>query len=220
MRENRSTGSPGMSSQPASFPSCGSSLETPRLWLRAPTRADLPQIQRYAVRKDFYRYLDMEAPTAESVARYLDDVISGWEELHGTERVFAIEPKEAGRIAGLIRIGIEGEDSKQGNVGYSLDCDFQGRGYATEALKEVVRLGFEDLGLRRIWATVDTRNEKSRGVLERAGFQREDRMSAHRIIRGAPADSYLYATSNAPGLIADERLVIVLIPEGGLLHLG
>ena len=179
------------------FPALGTALETPRLRLRAPTMDDLPHVQRYAVREDFYRNLDMEVPTVESVARYLDAVISAWEELRGTERVFAIEPKEAGRIAGLIRIGLDGDESRQGNVGYSLDPDFQGRGYATEALKEVVRLGFEDLGLRRIWATVDTRNEKSRGVLERAGFRREDRMSAHRTIRGAPADSYLYAISNA-----------------------
>ena len=197
--ENRSTGSPRMSSQaePSSFPACGSSLKTPRLWLRAPTRADVPHVQRYAMRVEFYRYLDMDVPTPESVARYLDALISAWEELHGTERVFAIEPKEAGRIAGFIRIGLDGNESGQGNVGYSLDSEFQGRGYATEALEEVVRLGFEDLGLRRIWATVDTRNEKSRKVLERAGFRREDRMSAHRIIRGVSADSYLYAISYA-----------------------
>ena len=75
-----------------------------------------------------------------------------------------------------------------------------GRGYATEALKEVVRLGFEDLGLRRIWATVDTRNEKSWKVLERAGFQREKRMAGHRTIRGALADSYRYAMGReSPG---------------------
>ena len=60
-----------------------------------------------------------------------------------------------------------------------------------------MRLGFEDLGLRRIWATVDTRNEKSWKVLERAGFRREKRMAGHRSIRGVPAVSYLYATSNA-----------------------
>ena len=112
-------------------------------------------------------------------------------------RVFAIEPKETGRIAGLIRIGLDGDESRHRNVGFSLDSDFQGRGYATEALKEVVRLGFEDLGLLRIWATMDTRNKKSWKVLERTGFRREDRMSGHRTIRGAPADSYLYAISNA-----------------------
>ena len=149
------------------------------------------------MREDFYRYLDMEVPPVESVARYLDAVISPWEELHGTERIFAIEPKEAGPIAGLIRIGLDGDESRQGIVGYSLDSDFQGRGYPTEALEEVVRLGLEDLGLRRIWATVDARNEKSRKVLERAGFRREKRLTGHRSIRGAPADSYRYAISNA-----------------------
>ena len=80
------------------FPALGTVLETPRLRLRAPTMDDLPHVQRYAVRVDFYRYLDMDVPTPESVARYLDALISAWEELHGTaERVFAIEPKEAGR---------------------------------------------------------------------------------------------------------------------------
>ena len=179
------------------FPALGTVLETPRLWLRAPTMDDLPHVQRYAVREDFYRYLDMDVPTPESAERYLSAVISAWEELHGTERVFAIEPKEAGRIAGLIRIGLDGDESRQGNVGYSLDSDFQGRGYATEVLKEVVRLGFEDLSLRRIWAKVDTRNEKSWKDLERARSRREKRMAGHRSIRGAPAYSYLYAIRNA-----------------------
>ena len=135
----------------------------------------------------------MEAPTAESVARYLDAVISAWDEPHGTKRFFAIEPKGMGRIAGLIRIRRDGNESGQGMVGCSLNTDFQGRGDAAEGIEEVVRLGFEDPGLRRIWATVDTRNEKSWRVLERPGFRRETRTAGHRTIRGALADSYRYA---------------------------
>ena len=121
------------------FPALGTALETPRLRLRAPTMDDLPHVQRYAVREDFYRYLDMDVPTLGLVARYLAAVISAWEELHGAERVFAIEPKEAGRIAGLIRLAIDGGDNRQGNLGFSLDSDYRGRGYATEALGEVAR---------------------------------------------------------------------------------
>ena len=138
-------------------------------------------------------YLDMDVPTPESAERYLSAVVSAWEELHGTERIFAIESKEAGRIAGLIRIEFDGDEGRQGDVGYCLDSDFQGRGYATEVLEEVVRLRLEELGLRRIWATVDTRNEKSWKVLERAGFRREKRMAGHRSIRGVPEASYLDA---------------------------
>ena len=150
-------------------------------------------VQRYALREEFSRYPDMDAPTAESVERYLAAVISAWDEPHGTERVFAIEPKQIGRIAGLIRIGIDADDSRQGNVGYSLESASQGRGYVTEALKEVVRLGFEGLGLRRIRATVDVRNEKSWKVLERTGFRRGDRLPGDRSIRSSRTDSYLYA---------------------------
>ena len=85
------------------FPALGTALETPRLRLRlrAPTWADLPHVQRYAVREDFYRYLDMDVPTLESIERYLATIISAWEEPHRTDRVFAVEPKQVGRIAGL-----------------------------------------------------------------------------------------------------------------------
>ena len=172
---------------------CPRTLETARLWLRAPTRADLPHVQRYALREEFYRYLDMNVPTSESVERYLDSIIAAWEDPNATVRVFAIEPKEAGRIAGTIRIAVDGEGGDMGSVGYSLDADFQGRGYATETLEAMVRLGFDALGLDRIRATVDTRNARSWKVLERAGFRRESRMPGHRSIRGDPGDSYLYA---------------------------
>ena len=137
--------------------------------------------------------MEMDVPTPESVERYLAAVIAAWEDPHGRERVFAIEPAQAGRIAGLIRIEAGDEAGEAGSVGFSLDPDFQGSGYATEALREVVRLGFEELGLRRIRATADTRNERSWNVLERAGFRRTERMSGHRSTRGIPADSYLYA---------------------------
>ena len=170
-------------------------LKTRRLRLRPPTRADIPQVQQYAVREEFYRYLDMAVPTLASVEQYLETLIRAWEQPLGTERVYAIEPKETGRLAGLIRIAIHGDDRGKGNIGFSLDSDYQGRGYATEALAEVVRLGFEELGLHRISATVDTRNEASWKVLERAGFRREKRMAGNQSIRGMAADSYLYGIS-------------------------
>ncbi|MYF87254.1 MAG: GNAT family N-acetyltransferase, partial [Rhodospirillaceae bacterium] len=70
---------------------------------------------------------------------------------------------------------------------------FQGRGYATEALREVVRIGFAHSGVARIRAEVDTRNTQSCALLERAGFRREKRMDGYRSIRGTVTDWYLYA---------------------------
>ena len=78
-------------------------LETPRLLLRPPAMADVRHLQQYSVREEFYRYIAMDVPTPESVERYLATVIAAWEDTQGKERVFAVQPKHAGRIAGLVR---------------------------------------------------------------------------------------------------------------------
>ena len=95
-------------------------------------------------------------------------------------------------MAGLIRIEVGEEAGEAGSVGFGLDPDFQGSGDAAEALREVVRLGFEEFDLRRMRATADIRNERSWNVLERAGVRRTERTSGHKSIRGSLADSYLY----------------------------
>ncbi len=170
-------------------------LATARLRLRPPARADLPHIRRYAAREAFYRYLDMEKPTPEGTRTYLWAAIAAWRRNRPAELVFAIEPTDAGRLAGLIRIRVDEDDETGASVGFHLDSEFQGRGYATEALREIVRIGFRDAGLDRIRAEVDTRNERSCRVLERAGFRREKRMEGYRSVRGTVTDWYLYAVT-------------------------
>jgi len=170
-------------------------VSTPRLRLRPPAKADLPHIRRYAVREAFYRYMDMEKPTPEGIAKYLESAMATWRRKRPSELVFAIEPGDVGRIVGLIRLRIDEDDDRTASVGFHLDSDFQGRGYATEALREVVRIGFARSGLARIRAEVDTRNTQSCALLERAGFRREKRMDGYRSIRGTVTDWYLYVVT-------------------------
>jgi RimJ/RimL family protein N-acetyltransferase len=62
---------------------------------------------------------------------------------------------------------------KRADVGYSLASDVWGRGYATEALKLAVDFAFGTLGLARLEADIDPRNEASCRLVERIGFTRE-----------------------------------------------
>lgn len=175
-------------------------FSTARLRLRPPAKADLPHIRRYAVREAFYRYMDMERPTPEGIGKYLGSAMATWRRRRPAELVFAIEPGDAGRLVGLIRIRIDEDDEKAASVGFHLDSDYQGRGYATEALREIVRIGFAEAGFERIWAEVDTRNAQSCKVLERAGFRREKSMQGYRSIRGTVTDWHLYVvTAPRPG---------------------
>src|SRR5690606_27225097 len=61
----------------------------------------------------------------------------------------------------------------QANLGWVLDPDAGGRGLATEAVEAVLRICFEDLGLRRVSAECFAANEASWRLMERVGMRRE-----------------------------------------------
>ena len=58
-------------------------------------------------------------------------------------------------------------------VGYRLDGDHINQGYTTEALKELVRIAFQELGLHRLEANIMPRNSRSLKVVEKLGFKNE-----------------------------------------------
>ncbi|WP_329787839.1 GNAT family protein [Lentzea sp. DG1S-22] len=85
------------------------------------------------------------------------------------------------------------ETDRQGEIGYSLHPGFQGRGYATEAARKMLELGFEHLGLHRIVAECDPRNEPSWRLMERLGMRREAHFRELEIFKGEWGDLFVYA---------------------------
>jgi RimJ/RimL family protein N-acetyltransferase len=57
----------------------------------------------------------------------------------------------------------------------------------------MLRLGFEDLGLRRIVGRIDARNAASARVLDRLGMRREAHFAQNEIIKGEWTDEVVYA---------------------------
>jgi len=87
----------------------------------------------------------------------------------------------------------------QAELGWVLNPAYTGHGYATEAVRELLRHCFEDLGLRRVVASCFADNTASWRLMERVGMRREAhsvRDSLHR--SGEWLDGYTYA------LLADE----------------
>ena len=167
-------------------------LKTKQLVLRPFRRTDLPHVQRYAVRPEFYRYLPIPVQTSATVAVFLEKLIDAQSDADGN-LTFAIEPRGIGHVVGAIRIAVRDATNRQGDVGFGLDAEFQRLGYMTEALKRVLRFGFEDLDLHRIWATADVKNQKSWELMERVGMIREGLLRQDKLIRGQWRDSYFYA---------------------------
>jgi RimJ/RimL family protein N-acetyltransferase len=87
----------------------------------------------------------------------------------------------------------------QAELGWVLDPAHTGHGYATEAVTEMLRLGFEEIGLRRIVAYCFADNEASWRLMERVGMRREIHTRAESLHRsGRWLDGYGYA------ILADE----------------
>ena len=75
-----------------------------------------------------------------------------------------------------------------------LDPRFTGRGFATEAVRELLRLCFEDLGVRRVVAYCFADNQASWRLMERLGMRRETHAVEESLHRsGRWLDSYGYA---------------------------
>ncbi|MCA9619154.1 MAG: GNAT family N-acetyltransferase [Myxococcales bacterium] len=81
-------------------------------------------------------------------------------------------------------------------VGYVITPEHWGRGYATEALRELCAISLAEPDLYRVEATCDVENIRSARVLEKVGMQREGHLRRHTIfpnVSKAPRDVWLYA---------------------------
>ena len=63
----------------------------------------------------------------------------------------------------------------QAELGWSLDPDYGGHGYASEAVSALIELCFETLGVRRVTASCFADNAASWRLMERVGMRREAR---------------------------------------------
>lgn len=75
------------------------------------------------------------------------------------------------KVIGKIYFSDKGFGSYE--IGYTFNKHYQGMGYAYESTIGMIKYAFSSLGVRRIFAEIDTRNEKSIRLVERAGMRRE-----------------------------------------------
>ena len=140
------------------------------------------------------RYLYDEPRTREEsralIAKRIPNTVLG---KGGDELSVAVVLKESGRLIGTAVLKWLSADHQQGEVGYILHPDHHGHGYATEAARALVDLGFRDLKLHRIVGNLDARNTASARVLEKAGMRREAHLVENEFVKGEWTDELIYA---------------------------
>ncbi|WP_429951193.1 GNAT family N-acetyltransferase [Enterococcus sp. AZ101] len=153
-------------------------LETERLKLRPVTLNDAADMYEYASDEATVTYVfpihQSLKDTQESISNYFMSAPLG---------KYGVELKETGQLIGTIDLRVE-EQHNIAELGYALNRDYWGKGYMPEAANEILRLGFEELRLMRIFAVHDIDNAKSGRVMEKIGMKVEGRIPNARMWKG------------------------------------
>lgn len=168
-------------------------LETERLILRDFIEDDWQAMAGYWRDPRYQRYYAEVDDIEETVWHLVTIFIAGQHEDPRRRWQLAVERKDDGRMIGNCGIRINAPEHREANIGYELNPDEWGQGFATEAASAIVRFGFEDLGLHRIWAECNAENTDSIRVLTKLGMRREARFREHQWFRGRWWDTLIYA---------------------------
>ena len=147
--------------------------ETERLILRRFTPEDAEDNYRIYTDPENMRFMGRRPDSVEFERYHIRRHIADYYDKHGFG-LWAVTLKENNRLVG--RCGLlyqQIEDAREAEVTYLIDRLYWGRGLATEAAREAVRLGFEKYKLPRIVAVIDRRNLASVRVAEKLGMQYE-----------------------------------------------
>ncbi len=158
---------------------------------------DITEFVRYRNLPDVARYQEWTLPYTRDLAHALVDDMerighptpSEWFQI-------AVEHHETGQLAGDLALWLD-DTGQSAMIGYTLAPEFQGSGYATEAVAAIVDWLFAGSSslpsVHRISATLDPRNGASARVLEASGFSYEGTARSAAFVRGEWSDDARFA---------------------------
>lgn len=165
-------------------------METERLVIRDFTREDWKEVHAYASDSKVTEYTIWGPNTEEETLEYIKMVLEMQKAEPRIGYELGVVLKESGRIIGGCGLHMEGQNAE---IGYCFHPDYWGKGYASEAAGAMLALGFNELGVHRIYATCRPANIGSAGVMKRNGMTKEGHLRQHMYHKGKYHDSYLYS---------------------------
>jgi len=175
--------------------------------------SDAPELIDYVMRnRDFLRALEPLRPDAYfTIEEQVEEIRRAQaRSKEGSEYAFGLFSK--GALVGRVALSNVVRGAGQyATIGYSVDRNHNGRGYATEAVRLAVAFAFRDAGLHRIQGAVMPENPASARVLIKAGFRAEGHFKRYLRINERWADHDVYA-------ITEEDWIGARRPRGESAH--
>lgn len=167
---------------------------TNRLYIRPVSIEDNKSMLKYRSDSETNRFLGFRPESLKDVSDFISQT-SKEINIPGSWFQFVIIEQDSETLIGDIGIHFLDNDTEnmQVEIGYSLDKNFRGKGYATEALTEIIDYLINHLKKHRIIASIDPKNIDSIRLIERLGFRQEAHFKKSLFFHGEWVDDVIYA---------------------------
>lgn len=167
------------------------SFETKRLILRSICANDLDDIFEFSSDPQVAYHMTWEAnKTKSETLAFIHSVLEGYK--NGLSAEWAIVEKGNQKVIGTCAFIDWSNEHSKAILGYVINQLYWGNGYAVEAVKELLKYGFDTLNLNRIEAHCDIDNIASEKVMKKLGMSSEGILRQNQYIKGTFRDTKIY----------------------------
>jgi RimJ/RimL family protein N-acetyltransferase len=169
-------------------------VETDRLLLRPLSAADATALLAYRSLEEVCRFVPFAPMDRDAIAEKLR---GSWSQTailaEGDAVTLGVELLATRQVIGDVMLAYRSGEHRGGELGWVLNPGQSGHGYATEAVHAVMHLAFDQLGLHRVTARVDSRNDASLRLAARLGMRREAHLIGNEWFKGRWSDEIDFA---------------------------
>ncbi|WP_286119522.1 GNAT family protein [Thermoactinomyces sp. DSM 45891] len=152
-------------------------IESENIYIRLVEEEDVDELLKFEVKnRDFFQPFFRKQENSEYTLQSQLKIVKKAIENAQTDRgyLFLIYQQELDELIGKVMLNrVMRQHLQSCWIGYTLDQDYNGRGYMSKAVKLAVDHAFQELNLHRIEAAVLPHNMGSISVLLKNGFHKE-----------------------------------------------
>jgi aminoglycoside 6'-N-acetyltransferase len=183
-------------------------LVTERLTLRTYREDDLEPTLAYYALPEVARYIPYEPWTHEVAVEQLTKRLRRTG-IDDDTKELALVVEHGGQVVGDVCLWCADDTRRRGEMGWAFRPDVAGHGFATEAVRALVAVAFDEYGMQRVFAQLDARNSASARLCERVGMSKEAHLRRDWWGKGEWSDTLVY------GLLREEWALAFHAPSAG-----
>lgn len=168
-------------------------LSTERLILREFRESDWPEVLAYQRDPRYLQFNPWTERTSAAVQEFVQMFLDQQRAAPRLKYQLALILTSNHYLIGNCGIRLESASTHEGDIGYELSPQYWGLGYATEAAQAIMKFGFTELKLHRIWSWCIAENIASARVLQKLGMQLEGRLRDKEYFKGRWWDTLVFS---------------------------